>query len=66
MANNHKVTRLEDGDFEYRGVMFIRVDRLRGYSDYYRTIGKVGGTTLSAKSQRDLTAKIDDAYAKSA
>lgn len=57
----HKVKKLEDGDFEYRGVMFTRTERLRGYSDYYRTIGRVRGAGYSAKSQRELTTKIDQA-----
>lgn len=57
----HKVTKLEDGDFEYRGVEFTRVDRLRGYSDHYRTCRKVNGVPLYGATRRELLAAIDRA-----
>lgn len=55
----YKVTKMEDGDFEYRGVEFTRVDRLRGYSDHYRTCRKVKGVPLHGATRRELLAAID-------
>jgi hypothetical protein len=56
-----KVTKQEDGDFNYRGVEFTRVDRLRGYSDHYRTIRRVAGiATASAATRKELLARIDN------
>lgn len=55
----HKVKKLDDGDFEYRGVEFTRVDRLRGYSDHYRTCRKVNGVPVVAATRRELLAAID-------
>jgi hypothetical protein len=57
----HKVKKLDDGDFEYRGVEFTRVDRLRGYSDHYRTCRKVKGASLYGATRRELLAAIDRA-----
>jgi hypothetical protein len=55
----HKVTKLDDGDFEYRGVEFTRVDRLRGYSDHYQSCRKVKGIPLYGATRRELLAAID-------
>ena len=55
----HKVTKLDDGDFEYRGVEFTRVDRLIGYSDHYQSRRKVNGIPLYGATRRELLAAID-------
>lgn len=55
----NKVTNMGDGDFEYRGIVFQRVDRLRGYSDHYQTRRKVKTTPLHAATRRALLAAID-------
>lgn len=60
MNQVHKVKKLEDGDFEYRGVEFTRDDSLRGFSGHYRTIRKVAGvSTASGATRRALLANID-------
>ena len=57
----HKVTKLDDGYFEYRGVEFQRVDRLRGYSDHYQIWGRIKGIKIVAGTRRELLAAIDRA-----
>lgn len=59
ISDKWKVTKQEDGDYLYRGVEFTRVDRLRGYSDHYRTWHKVKGHPVSAATRRELLAAID-------
>lgn len=67
ISNAWKVTKLEDGDFEYRGVEFMRDNSLRGYSGHYRTIRKVAGiATASGATRAELLKNIDNLLARAA
>lgn len=58
-AAKHKVVKDEDGDMEYRGHPFHKIDRLKGYDDYYQTLRKVKGQSVYAPSMKALLLKID-------
>lgn len=60
MKTHHKLTKLEDGDFEYRGVVIIRDDKMRGYSTHYRALIKSDGNETYSSTRRALLARIDD------
>mgnify|MGYP001606871718 CR=1 FL=1 len=62
MTAEYKVTKFEDGYFEYRGVGFRRVDSLRGYSGHYQTYGRKG-IAANGETRKKLLENIDYALA---
>jgi len=46
-----------DGRFVYRGVIFVRDDRFKGYWGHYRTVS--GGVKLVSATRLEMTKLID-------